>query len=104
MSSEIKILTQYEINKSILDKPIEQRPDDDLTGPYGKYSDELHQIYTQKREEFFEAARQYNKLNEEAIFSSEERLSEDYLEMLYCPFLETLSLGVSQQKKFTLRL
>lgn len=101
MNSEIKIQTHSQIHKRIIAKTIEGRPEDDLTGLLGKYNDELFEIYSKKRQQFLEATRQYNRLNQETLFFKEERLQKDYQKKLDCSFLDNLfEVSVDLKQEF----
>ncbi|KAG5895551.1 hypothetical protein JTB14_010695 [Gonioctena quinquepunctata] len=84
---EKKILTHSEVNRKIIAKVPSSRPEEDLLGPFNEYNDENYKKYNEKKKQFYEACRKYNRMNQETLVCHRRRLHEDYMENLECGFL-----------------
>ncbi|CAH0548783.1 unnamed protein product [Brassicogethes aeneus] len=78
---------RHELNLRILQRRSKDRLYDFLS-PNGKYRDENYEIYKKQLQQFKDAARKYNRLNEETLVTNKKRLNQDYILELECDFLK----------------
>lgn len=95
---KLRVYKPDDVNKRIIRKSPREYPELDYVGSNNKNRDDDYEIYKQKRQEFYEAAKRYQDLNKAALTHNKTKLDQftdgilTYSSECECDFISRVSL------------